>query len=88
MTIVYITKYAITTGVYSAEADVKGDMAVQRVQRAKGSGYAQYFHGKDWHLTEDEALDRAEEMRIAKLKSLDKQMKKISALKFTIKSSP
>lgn len=84
MTIVYITKYALTTGVYSAEADVNGDMAVQR---AKGSGYAQYFHGKDWHLTEYEALDRAEEMRIAKLKSLDKQMKKISALKFTIKSS-
>lgn len=86
MTIVYITKYALTTGVYSAEADVNGDMAVQAVQREKGSVYAQYFHGKDWHLTEDEALDRAEEMRIAKLKSLDKQMKKISALKFTIKS--
>lgn len=84
MTIVYITKYALTTGVYSAEADVNGDMAVQR---AKGSGYAQYLHGKDWHLTEDEALDRAEEMRIAKLKSLFKQIKKISALKLTIKSS-
>lgn len=84
MTIVYITKYALTTGVYSAEADVKDDMAVQL---AKGSLHAQYFHGKDWHLTEDEALDRAEEMCIAKLKSLDKQMKKISALKFTIKSS-
>lgn len=84
MTIVYITKYALTTGVYSAEADVKDDKAVQR---AKGSGYAQYFYGKDWHLTEDEAIHRAEEMRIAKLRSLDKQMKKISALNFTIKSS-
>lgn len=84
MTIVYVTKYALTTGVYIAEAHVTGDMAVQL---AKGHMYAQYFHGKDWHLTEDEAIHRAEEMRIAKLRSLDKQMKKISALKFTIQSS-
>lgn len=84
MAIIYVTKYALTTGVYSAEADVKGDMAVQR---ANGSGFTQYFHGNDWQLSENDALARAEEMRIAKLKSLDKQMKKISALKFTIKSS-
>jgi len=84
MTIVYVTKYALTTGVYATEADISDGMAIQR---AKGSGFTQYFHGNDWQLSENDALARAEEMRIAKLKSLDKQMKKISALKFTIKSS-
>lgn len=86
MTIAYITKYALSFGIYKTEVEINGDMATQPGDKIDGHSYfPQYFHGKDWHLSEGFALERAEEMRIAKLKSLDKQMKKISALKFDIK---
>ena len=83
MTIAFITKYALTTGIYKVEGEVKDDMFKQL---RNGSGaFDQYFFGKDWHLTEEGAIARAEEMRIRKLKSLDAQIKKISLLKFDIK---
>lgn len=46
-----------------------------------------YLHGegKEFHLTEQSALDRAEEVRIKKLQSLDKQIKKISNITFSCK---
>lgn len=83
MTIAYITKYALTTGIYKTEGAAEGDMFVQPPQ---GHGtFPCYYHDKEWHLTKEEAIARSEEMRIKKLQSLDKQMKKISALKFIIK---
>ncbi len=86
MTIAYITKYALSVGVYKVDGEQNGAMFIQPADREDGrSYYPQYFQGKDWHLTEELALARAEEMRIAKLKSLDKQMKRVSALKFEIK---
>lgn len=83
MTTAYITKCALTTGIFRAEGKVNGEL----FRIPGGSYFDSYYHGngKEWHLTEEAALARAEEMRIAKLKSLNKQMKKISALKFEIK---
>lgn len=82
---VYITKYALTYGVFTVEGELFDDGRAVRFKR--GEGYFQeYAHGKDFQLTEKDALDRAEEMRIAKLKSLDKQIKKVSAINFIIKN--
>jgi hypothetical protein len=53
--------------------------------RPKGGFYSTSIGGTDAHLTKASALARAEEMRITKLKSLDKQMKKVSAMKFEVK---
>lgn len=79
----YITKYALTFGIYSTKGEISGDMFIQK---ARESGeFDQYFHGKDWHLSKEEALAQAEEMRVKKLKSLEKQIKKISLLIFDIK---
>lgn len=83
MTIAFITRYALTTGIYKVEGEVKDDIFMQ-LRNGRGA-FDQYFFGKDWHLTEEEAIARAEEMRIRKLKSLDAQIKKISLLKFDIK---
>jgi len=83
VTIAFITKYALTTGIYKAAGEVRDD-AFKQLRTGSGN-FDQYFHGKDWHLTEEEAIARAEEMRIRKLKSLDAQIKKISLLKFDIK---
>ena len=82
MTVAYVTKYALTTGVFTVQGEVSEKMFIQWTDGS--SSINQIFHGNDWHLNETDALSRAEEMRIAKLKSLDKQMKKISAMKFDI----
>lgn len=77
---VWITKYAISKGIYEADADVEMDKGMCTV-RLEGF-WPQYFHGNDWHTDKQAAVARAEEMRIKKLQSLNKQMKKLSALKF------
>lgn len=84
MTKVYITKYALTAGIFAVDGRLfANDTAVSYKQ--EGASFVQHAHGKDFHHTPEEALARAEEMRISKLKSLDKQMKKVSAIKFEIK---
>jgi hypothetical protein len=42
------------------------------------------YHGEgiEWHRTEAEAIARAEEMRIAKIASLKKQIAKLEKMKF------
>lgn len=72
----FITRYALTTGIMTFDGKVEDKMFSTK------ENYARCFHGKDWHLDLESAKERAEEMRIAKLQSLDKQIKKISALKF------
>ncbi|EOG6122134.1 hypothetical protein ACLF4E_004345 [Cronobacter malonaticus] len=84
MTKIYITKYALTSGIFTAEADVDTEKRMASF-RASESGFLQFYHGDDFHFNEEASLARAEEMRIKKLKSLDKQIKKISAIKFEIK---
>lgn len=77
----YLTKYALTDGIKVVDAEsTSSDNDYVKV-----SGYYSLFTLKK-DITPDKkvALQRAEEMRITKLKSLDKQIKKLSALKFTI----
>ena len=80
---IYITKYALTTGIFTTQGEQSSDDSF--FYKVDGSSYTQYARGNDVHLTESSALERAEEMRIAKLKALDKQMKKVSAMKFEVK---
>ena len=80
---VWVTKYALTTGIWKHEAETthSEDMICVRGDKTKGE-FDQHFHGKDWHTSEKAAKERAEEMRIKKLKSIDKQIKKIKGLVF------
>lgn len=84
MTLIYVTKYALTRGVFTVEAEVNSAKTVAWWRRPS-SGFREYVHGNDFQFNAEEALAQAEEMRIKKLQSLDKQTKKISALKFEIK---
>lgn len=81
---IYVTKYALSSGIFSAEAQVSTD-GKRASYKQEGGYFDECAHGQDFHLTEELALKRAEEMRIKKLKSLDKQIKKVSAIKFEIK---
>ena len=82
-TTVYITKYALTKGIHKDEAARLPEDYPNMAISGSGSGYG-YFHGNDWHLTKEAAIARAKEMQVNKIKSLEKQLKKIKNLKFEI----
>lgn len=75
---IYLTKYALSKGIQIVEA-TKLDSGYWRVE-----GHYSVYEDKECHIEPSKAIRRAEEMQIAKLKSLDKQVKKISALTFNI----
>lgn len=79
---VWITRYAITEGIFSVEAEISNGMACYR----RDGRYQEFAHGKfkDWHPDFDSALLRAEELKLKKIQSLENSMKKIKALKFGV----
>ncbi|MBH3232312.1 hypothetical protein I5R56_07375 [Serratia marcescens] len=80
LTKIFVTKYALTVGPLVVMAEVNAGAAYW------GTGFQrQSAHGKDFWLTEEEALVDCERRRKAKLASIDKQAKKLKAMTFTIK---
>lgn len=79
---VIVTKYALTEGPFKVSAEIlhDGSMASYRI----GNGYLQAAHGKDFWLTEEEALADCERRRLAKIKSIEKQKQKLESMTFTI----
>ncbi len=75
----YITKHALSVGI--REALVERFAAAPTMVSEPGKLFANY-HGDDWHFTMEDAVERAEEMRAAKLVSLEKQIAKLRKLKF------
>lgn len=77
---IWISKYALTAGIYAAEAKINGDMVVCGIDPKGRHCFNMCFHGegREWHRTEAEAIDRAEDMRTRKIKSLQKQLAKVS----------
>lgn len=84
MTLVYVTKYALTEGPFKVDAEISfdGSMASYRVGN---SYYTKTAHGKDFWLTEGEAIADCERRRVAKIKSIDKQRDKLDKMTFVIK---
>lgn len=80
---VFISKYALSSGIFSVEAEFLESKDSVKYRRDGGS-FMEFAHKNEWHSCADKAIDRAEEMRIAKLKPLDKQSKKVSAMVFEI----
>lgn len=78
---VYITKYALSTGIIETDdaeicSNISGDMI-----RSKKHGY---FYRNDWHKNKEDAVLRAEVMRIKKIESLERQLEKLKGLKFSL----
>ena len=77
---VYITKYALSQGILKVEAEiVSGGTMISWRPEGKYT-LRQYFHGRgrDWHTTLESAMKRAEDMRLRKVASLNKQLHKIA----------
>jgi hypothetical protein len=73
----WITKFALTMGILEKQVELCNPTMI-KVPEGDGA----YYHGIDWHRTREAAIARAKEMQAAKLKSIDKQRKRIAALKF------
>ena len=86
---IYITKYALTEGILTgSDAVIDGTMAsVYTLHDPKGRvmnkiGTQAYFHGQDWHKTRTDAITRAEDMKQKKIRSLERNLRKIQELTF------
>lgn len=83
---IWVTKYALTEGIQEMDAEDSNPEYPGMVRvRPKGeTGYHQYFHGEggQWHRSLDAAKVKAESMRQAKIKSLQKSIKRLEQLTF------
>lgn len=85
---VWITKYALTNGIFVCDAVQSKEYPSMIKLRRSPTHHEEYFHGGDWHTSWGEALKQAEKMRANKLLSLEKQQKKLMNLEFTNPDKP
>ena len=78
--VVWLTNYALTTGIKAVVATIHGNSMVS--YKVEGE-YPQFSHGNDWHRTPEDAIARAEQMRRAKIVSLEKSLVRVNKLVFT-----
>lgn len=80
---VWITKYAMSSGVFTAEASKStGFEGMCFVRAKKRRKFAGYFDGSDWHTDEAKAIEQFNQMKQSKIASLKKQLAKVEALEF------
>jgi hypothetical protein len=80
---VWVTKYALTSGIFEAQAEICADIDPQMISLKRSQGHLQEnFHGKDWHTSVEAAFKRANEMKEKKIVSLEKQIEELRKKKF------
>jgi hypothetical protein len=84
---VYITKHALTQGIYEVDVEQPNKDYPDSVFAKKDGSFGVYrdsFHGqgKEWHRSLASAECKAEQMRVAKIVSLKKQIKKLEEMAF------
>jgi hypothetical protein len=80
--LVWITKYALTKGIY--QVVVEHTTREESVQTLNDSFFShkQYFHSGEWHATREDAVSRAEQMRDKKIKSMKKMISRLENMDF------
>lgn len=71
----YVTKYWCTKGIYKVEGKISG-----RKSTMLCLGRSIYIHKPYWHLTEEAARDHVAELRVKRLTSLQKTIRKVEKL--------
>src|SRR5215831_10324464 len=86
--VVYITRYALTDGIYQMVAECDGRccrIRVEDIPKRHAFFYAKFadiFYDNHWHRTPEAAIARAEEMRRKRLKSLHTTIAKLERLNY------
>lgn len=80
---VFVTKYALTIGIEEFDAGY-AESYPSMVSRKTDHWHTFTYHGegKDWHRTREAAVTRANQMRVAKIASLKKQIAKLESWAF------
>ena len=78
----WISKYALTDGIYEVKATWCRDISEGMISYQRPGLYPETAHGKDWHRTREAAFARAEEMRVTRIASIKKTLRKLEALRF------
>jgi hypothetical protein len=78
---VFVTKYALTDGIQEKQVTLNESFP----NMVTGSGMFEHYHGegKNWHRTRVGAIKRAEDMRVKKIESLQKSIKKMEQMRFS-----
>ena len=80
----YVTKYALTTGVYKVRGNVyPRDIGKPRQAFLAG---AVWIAPADWHVTEADAIERVKGMVAAKRKALAKQIEALAVIEENVKA--
>lgn len=83
----WVTRYALTTGIQKVSGAVCHETCSALLWHQASNrdyGWTALVYGKDWHLTPEAALARAEEMRKAKIAALKKSVAKLEAMMFMV----
>jgi len=78
---VWISKYALTQGIFEMDAE-QSENFPEMINRVGNHIETYHVEGRDWHLTKEDAIKKAEEMRLKKIESVKKQLSKLEKLKF------
>ncbi len=79
---IWNTKYCLTDGITEHEVKETNDNYVMIPAAEKSYGVYLHGEGKEWHRSKASAIVRANEVKIKKLQSLDRQIQKISSIEF------
>lgn len=83
---VFVTKYALSDGIWESEARLVKDGMVELKKGKDGipmrGGWYLHGEGREYCLDRQSAVSRAEQLRKAKVKSIEKQLAKVKAIKF------
>lgn len=85
---IFVTTRALTEGILEVEAEqsIESPSMVSWVNPGcSNAAWNNYAHGegRQWHRTREAAIEKAEKMRLDKIYSHAKAIKKLNALKFT-----
>ena len=79
---VFITKYALTSGIKEMETEIYKSEFNNQDYYVRDGSFSFHYIGKDAFTEKSEALKKAEDMRKKKIASLRKQIDKLEKLSF------
>lgn len=83
MEVAWITKSLFSKGIVRVEGQSNGAFFTYPDGKAYSGSTSVYGKGRNWHLSERKAMDRAQIMRRVKIKSLKKSLARVRALSFS-----
>jgi len=78
MTKIWVTKYALTEGIEVRDAEI-GDHSIAKWRGKYNDNYL-HGEGREWHRTPESAEAKAEQMRLAKIRSHHKAIAKLEKM--------